>query len=300
MGGEYNPTTHRYDHHQRTFNTTFPGRDTKLSSAGLIYLHFGKEIIAQHLVATNTIATPCDPISDPRVPVLWEKLYNAFIEALDAHDNGISVYDATALSAAGISKKFSDGGVTLGALVADLSPNWNDPAPSDPVKAQEEEDKRFISASTMMGEAFMRKLTYYAGAWLPARNYVLDAYEERKERFSSGRVMMFPMSVPWKDHLYQLEEEREVGEAEKVWYVLYPEGQREGAKWRIQAVPKSKDSFESRKPLPEAWRGLRDGKLDEMMELGVEGGIFVHASGFIGGSRTLEGVARMAKKASEI
>lgn len=60
----------------------------------------------------------------------------------------------------------------------------------------------------------------------------------------------------------------------------------------------SKDSFESRKPLPEVWRGVRDEKLSEVS--GVEGGVFVHASGFIGGNKTYEGALRMAELALEM
>lgn len=68
----------------------------------------------------------------------------------------------------------------------------------------------------------------------------------------------------------------------KPFYVIYPD---EGSgTWRIQAVPVTPDSFESRKALPEAWRGLRDDKLSELS--GIEGGIFVHASGFTGGEST--------------
>ena len=70
----------------------------------------------------------------------------------------------------------------------------------------------------------------------------------------------------------------------KPFYVVYPD-ETAGA-WRVQAVPVSPDSFGSRKALPEVWRGLRDEKLSEVS--GIEGGIFVHASGFIGGtSRTV-------------
>lgn len=66
----------------------------------------------------------------------------------------------------------------------------------------------------------------------------------------------------------------------KPFYVVYPD-ETAGA-WRVQAVPASPDSFESRKALPEIWRGLRDEKLSEVS--GIDGGIFVHASGFIGGT----------------
>ncbi len=49
VGGKYDPATHRYDHHQREFTGTMRtlaglNFDTKLSSAGLVYLHFGKRV----------------------------------------------------------------------------------------------------------------------------------------------------------------------------------------------------------------------------------------------------------------
>lgn len=80
--------------------------------------------------------------------------------------------------------------------------------------------------------------------------------------------------------------------------MLYPESGTPGAKWRIQAVPVSKDSFESRKPLPEAWRGLRDEELSA--KSGVDGCVFVHASGFIGGNGSEEGAREMARKAVDM
>lgn len=68
-------------------------------------------------------------------------------------------------------------------------------------------------------------------------------------------------------------------EANQATYVVYPD--ETAANWRIQAVPVTPESFESRKALPEAWRGLRDDELSKAS--GIEGGIFIHASGFIGG-----------------
>ena len=50
----------------------------------------------------------------------------------------------------------------------------------------------------------------------------------------------------------------------------------------------------SRKPLPEAWRGMRDAQLSELS--GIADCIFVHASGFIGGNSTKEGALEMATK----
>lgn len=288
VGGEYDPATNRYDHHQRSFNTTFPGRPTKLSSAGLVYMHFGREIVARRL--GNADAAVQD---DTQVSLVYNKLYESFIEALDAHDNGIGAYDPAALAAAGIDKRFSNGGFTLGAVVNRLNPNWND---SEEAFAPEAVDVRFEQASRRIGEEFDRDLDYYAGSWLPAREVVAEAFSRRAEVDAAGRIMVFRgTSAPWKDHLYTLEEENQ--EDGKVLYVLYPESPAPDSKWRVQCVPESKDSFQSRRPLPEAWRGFRDEELDGIT--GIPGTVFVHAAGFIGGNKTFEGALAMAQKALE-
>jgi len=287
VGGVYDAQRNLFDHHQREFTTTFPGRPTKLSSAGLVYLHFGKQIVARRLSA---------PEDSEQVGLIWNKIYESFVEALDAHDNGISVYDAAGLAAAGLEKRFSNGGFTLGAMVGRLNPNWNDSIPEEPAAAQEAEDKRFEVASQRIGEEFDRDLEYYTMSWLPAREVVSEAFAARDEHDSEGRILVFKgQSVPWKDHLYTLEGQK--GESGKVLYVLYPEKPTPDAKWRVQCVPVSKDSFQSRKPLPEAWRGFRDEELDGIS--GIEGSVFVHSSGFIGGNKTFAGALAMAKKALE-
>lgn len=290
VGGEYDADARRFDHHQRGFTTTFPGRATKLSSAGLVYMHFGREMIARRQGA----AADASGADSATVGLLYNKIYESFVEAVDANDNGVSAYDPEAVAAAGLTKRFSDGGFTLGAMVGRLNPNWNDPAPSDPAAAQGAEDERFVAASQRIGEEFDRDLDYYVNAWLPARSLVEKAFGERSQYDAQGRIMVLSgQSCPWKDHLYMLEEEN--AEAGRVLYVLYPEKPTPDAKWRIQTVPVTKDSFESRKALPKEWRGVRDEELDKVS--GVPGCVFVHAAGFIGGNKTFEGALELAKKA---
>lgn len=173
--------------------------------------------------------------------------------------------------------------------VGAFNPNWNDPSPS-----QESEDANFVQASDFIGSVFLRKLDFYGKSWLPARDLVVAAIEKRMDYDDKGRILVFEQSIPWRDHLFTIEEEKGIkGEA---IYVLYGEGP--GKNWRVQAVPVSKDSFESRKALPAAWRGIRDDALSEVT--GVPGGVFVHASGFIGGNKSFEGALELAKKALEL
>jgi uncharacterized UPF0160 family protein len=84
-----------------------------------------------------------------------------------------------------------------------------------------------------------------------------------------------------QEHLFELETDptSEIAPNEAI-YVVYPD--ETAGNWRVQAVPASSDSFESRKALPQQWRGLRDEELSTVS--GIPGGIFTHASGFIGGA----------------
>ena len=54
---------------------------TKLSSAGLVYYHFGKRVLSQILDMSD---------DHPSLPALYKKVYEHFLEEVDAGDNGIS------------------------------------------------------------------------------------------------------------------------------------------------------------------------------------------------------------------
>jgi len=56
---------------------------TKLSSAGLVYFHFGHQVIAE---LTGRAA------DDRVVHTLFDKIYENFIEEVDGIDNGIDPY----------------------------------------------------------------------------------------------------------------------------------------------------------------------------------------------------------------
>ncbi|KAL4069593.1 metal-dependent protein hydrolase [Scleroderma yunnanense] len=264
VGAVYDVQKNRFDHHQRGFQEVFGhGFTTKLSSAGLVYKHFGKQVIASELKLDA---------EDPQVTVLWLKLYKEFIEAIDAHDNGISQYPSEA-------KPRYRSRTDLSSRVGWLNPPWNLLCQS-----------LFVKASQLTGEEFLNRLQYHAQAWLPARDIVGTGLLTRHQVYPSGGIMLFERFVPWKDHLFELEEEQNIAREALPLYVIYPD--EFGGNWRVQAVPVSPESFESRKALPEAWRGLRDDELSRLS--GVEGCIFVHASGFIGGNKTKEGALILA------
>ncbi|KAK9478131.1 metal-dependent protein hydrolase [Lipomyces japonicus] len=269
--GQYDSIKH-FDHHQRGFAETFSDKfKTKLSSAGLIYKHFGKEIISQILNLG---------IENPSIDILYAKIYAELIEAIDGNDNGQSQYPDEVVPA------YSIKSITLPGMIAALNPAWNQPSDDTNLYQQ------FLKASQLIGGVFVDLVQYYGNSWLPARQLVKVALERRSEYDSKGRIVVFDDFVNWKDHVFSLEKELNISGV--VLYVLYSDGKG----WRVQAVPVTESSFQSRKPLPEAWRGFRDQELSNLT--GIEGGVFVHATGFIGGNRTREGALQMAQKALDL
>ncbi|KZM19239.1 cytoplasm [Ascochyta rabiei] len=289
VGGEYDDSAKRYDHHQRGFDTVFPGHTTKLSSAGLVYLHFGKDIIS----AVTGLPEGADR------DLLFEKIYTDFIEAFDANDNGVNVFSPKDVEKAGIQKQFEDRGFSIASVVNryNYGPSTGDASTDEEKQARE--DQRFLKASQFVGEQFTIELTDRAQSWLPARHNVKAAYDNRLQYDAQGRILVLPEGMPWADHLYTLEKESQIpqGVAPQVLYVLFPEDKPEG-KWRIRAVSKENGGFQNRKDLPDAWKGVRDAELDKVA--GIEGCVFVHAAGFIGGNKTFDGTLAMAKKALDL
>ena len=284
--GKYSPNGNLFDHHQREFNTTFPNHSTKLSSAGLVYMHFGKDIIAQ--------ATGLSRDSED-ADVLYNKLYDSFVEAFDANDNGISQYDTAKLTEHGIEKRFDDSGYSLASVVNRYNHHYENDIDKSPEQLQHEEDQRFMKASGFVGEQFLEELQDKWKAWLPARKVVEQAFKGRRAYDEHGRIMVLPEGMPWSDHLYQLEKTSGDAEQNQVLYVLFPESQEPDSRWRIRAVSIEGFGFTNRKDLPATWKGVRDEDLDALS--GIPGCVFVHASGFIGGNKTFDGALKMAQKA---
>ncbi|KAM9534677.1 MYG1 exonuclease [Salvelinus alpinus] len=270
VGGEFDPKKHLYDHHQRTFSETFhslcPEKPwvTKLSSAGLVYLHFGRRVLSQ-LTSLKE--------GDRQLEVLYDKLYENLVEEVDAVDNGISQYDGEARYAVS---------TTLSARVGHLNPRWNS-------KSQDTEEG-FHKALGMVGAEFLDRVDFYQNSWLPARVVVEGAVQMRKQVDPSGEVVVFSQGgCPWKEHLFSLEKELSVDTTIK--FVLYPD---QNGQWRVQCVPAGLHTFNNRLSLLEEWRGVRDEALSELS--GIPDCVFVHAGGFIGGNKTEEGALEMARR----
>ncbi|KAG7212361.1 hypothetical protein KM043_012682 [Ampulex compressa] len=274
VGGQYDPATNRYDHHMRDFNETVgtvikkPGHnwDIKLSSAGLIYCHFGIEILREMLPKET---------SNEDIENVFKKVYDSLIKEVDAVDNGIPMYDGEPVYSINTG---------LSARVNRLNPEWN----SSGVNI----DEQFAKAMALTGEEFTCFVHSAANVWLPARRIVEDAVDKRFEVDPSGEIIALEQYIPWAHHLYAIEEEQNINPSIK--YAIL----KDTNSYRVRAVPVQYGSFVCRIFLPEPWAGLRDTALEEAS--GIKGTIFVHTVRFIGGHVTKNGAIAMARKSLEI
>ena len=265
VGGVYDHEKRRYDHHQPSFQEKFPGSDIPCAAAGIVYFHFGKEVITNILKKNEREA-------GEHLEYLYNEMYSAFVKEVDAIDNGVNMFppevEPTYSVKTGISSR-----------IAILNPHWK--------SVGVDEMERFKQAIDLIGKEFTERLIYIFDSQIPAIDIVKKAFAERFNVDESGRIMVLPEMCPFDKHMKRYEDEDET--KPKVFYVISP---RIDGSFNVKAVGTGK-GFELRKPLPFA--GLRDEELSNAC--GIEGGIFVHKSGFLGGFKKQEQAIQFAKYA---
>nr|XP_018904431.1 PREDICTED: UPF0160 protein [Bemisia tabaci] len=272
VGGVFDVKKLRFDHHQREFNESFgsligdPKWTIKLSSAGLVYTYFGKEILKKILG---------NEADDQFIETVFHKIYEGFIQEVDGVDNGVPMFEGEPLYqiTTGLSKR-----------VHNLNKEWND---SDDFNEME----AFEKAMELTGSEFKARVIQAWKVWWPARSIVINAINHRFKVHESGEIIELEKFCPWKEHLFELEKELDLSPSIK--YVIFNSGS-----WRVQAVSVNSLSFVLRIALPEEWRGLRDEELSA--KAGIKDCVFVHGSGFIGGNKNRDGALEMAVKALKI
>lgn len=278
VGMVYDPDRNLFDHHQLGFSETFgPGFQTTMSSAGLVFKHYGYDLIYKvilPLLGARMVLTP-NQIKNTDIHRLMQHVYANFIEEIDARDNGIAQY------AADVRPRYRRNSTDMHARIARLNP-----APGRRF-TKDEENQAFENAV----EIAMSELD----AAVVNAVYYFDGYSAIERAFAHRSdlpyIVLRDGFVPnWKDLLFDAEEQAEtVG---RVKYVVYPSPDMK--KWNAQAVPLSRHDMVSRTPFPAEWRGLQGDKLDECT--GIKGGVFVHASGFMAAHNTEDGMVDMVIK----
>lgn len=107
---------------------------------------------------------------------------------------------------------------------------------------------------------------------------------EAASKAEDPRIIILDRRVPWEDAIFDLG-------LDQALYVIRPAG----AAWTCSAVSPERGSFAQRRPLPEAWGGLRDG--DFAAITGIADATFCHPARFVCGAQSREGCVALAKLA---
>lgn len=342
VGAEYDPSRCLYDHHQSSFHgtmTTFDGRKdekqyaTRLSSAGLIYKHYGREAIqdfARFLLSAADSARrqevlrlsgwPADKIEldTEELEVIFDKMYKNFIEEVDAVDNGVDAYSLEKRAKTEVDKDSSDSSssvalkqnylvtTTLGARVSQFHHWWNEEGEISNIN--DAENAAFIDAMHLTSAEFFERLSYYLLSWLPARQVVERAFHSSlvsgseeglvfaPPQLKKGDIVVFRSFCPWKDHLFAIEEEYNTAQAkeEDKIKILFVLFEDSNRKGSWRVQAVPESIGSFKNRRDLLFKGLRDEALSEAS--GIAGGIFVHVSGFIGGMNSYAGAMELAKR----
>ena len=200
---------------------------------------------------------------------VWQQIDESLASPIDAIDNGMDIakplHEKVGL--------FSGSSIFLS-----YSPSW---------KEDEEKIDDIFKEQVKKASDFLARKIKVALDDQQARKIMNDAYEKSEDK----RIVILENSFPryiLQDTLSQLAE---------VLYVVYPSIINHA--WKVEAVAKSRDTMESRKLLPESWRGLFDQDEKIRQITGVDDAMFCHKAGFLITAKSKDGAFALAKKALE-
>ena len=255
-GGRFCHKDGRYDHHQQDFDLTAEKlskgeikSNTKLSSAGLVFMFYGKDVIMETLQLE-------EGLDKVRVDWIWKKVYWNLLKEIDHIDNHGSVKGE--LVKTGIS-----------ARIGQLNPAWDHPRP--------DYDQPFNTALELARQEFLttlRRMNSMFKAKLALRERVL----ERRRDHESGQVLIFDKFTDWSFNILEIEEE--TGIDEQILFVINPCYHGDDQKnFHVSSVAR-------RILFPREWRAERGEVLQRVT--GVRTVKFVHYSRHLAVTQTRE------------
>jgi len=91
IGEIYDHGSLKYDHHGSDFSEFWKNSEVPLSSTGLIWRHYGKEMIEMYLSENNEEYDYSENYTDDIIEELKDIIYHNIFLEIDAHDNGFKL-----------------------------------------------------------------------------------------------------------------------------------------------------------------------------------------------------------------
>lgn len=208
-----------------------------------------------------------------KLDIFYEEIYKKFVKEIDGVDNGITICENPKYEiCTGISSR-----------IANMNLSWNETQTDKKIL------EKFLLAVDYIREEFLFIVKKLNNVWWPSREIVVNAVKNRFKVDESGEIIEIESEIvpPYLKFLFMIEKELDI--VGQIKYCIF----RDVDVFRVRAIPIHAESFILRKPLVEQWRGLRDEELYNISN--IKDAIFVHSTGFIGGTKTRESAFKMAK-----
>ncbi|OAG30915.1 hypothetical protein NEIG_00399 [Nematocida sp. ERTm5] len=272
VGGVFDPTNFKYDHHQRGFNQTYNDNyDIKMSSAGLVYKYHGMQFIK---------ALGLDVQPDFDYLLLLGLLYETYFVSVDANDNGVDISDDV---------RYNER--TLDNVIRSFVP-FDIPEKESIEYGDKVRYEAFEKAMEYIGSDLVRHCKYLMHQINKDKMPILQSFNQMKDP-RSRYIIMESGAYPVKELIqyYNTSLNRNVS------IIIYKIRSREGTIYKLLCIPKKGIRYTPEIPLCEEWRGLRNEQMRRFPKL--KNASFVHATGFCGAAMDLETAEYMAQKSIE-
>lgn len=264
VGGIWDASTGRFDHHQKGFAGKRASGVT-YASAGLVW--------AAHGTAAVQRLNP--DLSEAQAERVRDAIDDELVQHLDRADTGeaqgapgffglsalLHSFNTTRAEEVAI-RKFGERPELTKALLA---------------KAKEDQFRQAMDCTQQLLRRLVEQFaSEHADADIVRRSQLLDG----------GRILVMEESgLSWESVV--------VPEMPDVLFAVYPDSTDN--QYQVRTIPVALQSFTARKDLPAAWAGLRDADLAKVT--GVPDSVFCHNGRFIGGAGSKEGAIALARLA---
>lgn len=259
VGGVYDPTRNRFDHHQPE-GAGVRENGIPYASAGLVWKEYGSAL-CKGVTDGDTLAA--DAIMQS---IDWN-----IIQPIDAADNGVKTYVSVSET---MPSTYSFGGALMS-----FRPAYGEAL---------SRDRQFLKAVAFARTILQREILRAHGVEITNKK-ILASYEQ------TANKTLLVLDEPFSREDINIALSRY--DMPEVLLIVYGNGieEGEGASWSVLTVRKGRDTFEARLPLPAAWAGLRDEKLQVVT--GEPSAVFVHRERFMAATTSKAGALRLAKMA---
>jgi len=255
VGGQWDATLGRFDHHQKGFEGARQS-GVVYASAGLVWAAYG----------THCLAPWAKYLNEQNVADIANAIDDELMQHLDMADTGAS--------------KGAPGIFGLSALLSQYNSTWFEENCMEKEEREALKLERFLEA-VGVARRLLQHILADKVSEATAANLVRNS-----QRLMDGKVLLLGDSgMPW----YKVV----CNEMPEVLFVLYPDST--DGQYQIRTVPVEPESFVARADLPEAWAGLRGKDLADVTGVPdavfCHNGCFIGGAASLAGAQALAALA---------